>query len=235
MDALQLGFIQVVAATGNIAIALGRVPSLKHGKSQNSQSENQTLDEQALRYLERSGAASVQELYDALSKRDSSLTRVEMTDLVQRLAEHDKVNLEDVPPVAKSLPEYLRLWERNLWLYTSLVVSFATVFTVYVLPSEFPFVALRWVFGSVFVLFIPGYVTVEALFPKGRELDSIERFALSVGLSLALVPLVGLLLNYTPWGIRLTPIVISLTILTVGLAVTALARQYRISSARSET
>jgi hypothetical protein len=207
---------------------------LKHGKSQNSQSKNQTLDEQALRYLERSGATSVQELYDELSKSDSSLTRVEMMDLVQRLAEHDKVNLEDVPPVVKSLPEYLGIWERNLWLYASLAVSFATVFVVYVLPSEFPFVALRWVLGSVFVLFVPGYVTVEALF-QGRELDSIERFALSVGLSLAMVPLIGLLLNYTPWGIRLTPIVISLTVLTVGLAMVALARQYRASSERSKT
>jgi uncharacterized membrane protein len=81
----------------------------------------------------------------------------------------------------------------------------------------------------VFVLFVPGYVTVEALFPKGRDLDRIERFALSVGLSLALVPLIGLLLNYTPWGIRLTPIVISLSSFTVGMALVALARQYRMS------
>jgi uncharacterized membrane protein len=49
------------------------------------------------------------------------------------------------------------------------------------------------------VLFIPGYVTAELLFPKGRELDTIEGFGLSVGWSLALVPLVGLLLNFTPW------------------------------------
>ena len=158
-----------------------------------------------------------------------------MADLVWRLKEQGKVDLEDAPPASRSLAEYLRFWERNLWLYASLAVSFATVFMIYAMPSEFPLVALRWIFGSVFVLFIPGYVTVEALFPKGRELDSIERFALSVGLSLALVPLVGLLLNYTPWGIRLTPIVISLTVLTVGLAVIALARQYRTSSARSET
>ena len=101
---------------------------------------------------------------------------------------------------------------------------------IYAVPSEFPYEVLRWVLGSVFVLFIPGYVTVEALFPKSRELDSIERFALSIGLSLALVPLVGLLLNYTPWGIRLTPIVVSLTVLTIGLAMIALAREYRFSS-----
>ena len=193
------------------------------------------MDEQALRYLEKNASASVQELHDALSVRNPSLTQAEVTDLVWRLSEQDKVTLEDVPPAAKSLTEYLRFWERNLWLYASLAVSFATVLVIYALPADFPLVVLRWILGSVFVLFVPGYVTVEALFPKGRELDSIERFALSVGLSLALVPLVGLLLNYTPWGIRLTPIVISLTILTVGLSVVALAREYRISAMRSET
>jgi len=192
------------------------------------------LDEQALRYLEKNATASVQELHDALTVRNPSLTQAETVDLVWRLAGQEKVSLEDVPPATKSLAEYLKLWERNLWLYGSLLVALATILVIYVVPSQFPFVALRWVIGSVFVLFIPGYVTVEALFPKGRELDSIERFALSVGLSLALVPLVGLLLNYTPWGIRLNPIVISLTILTVGLAVIALARQYRTSAERSE-
>lgn len=43
------------------------------------------------------------------------------------------------------------------------------------------------VVGSVFVLFLPGYSLIRALFGS-RELDNIERFALSVGLSLALVP-----------------------------------------------
>jgi hypothetical protein len=207
---------------------------LKPEKSQNPRSENVSLDEQALRYIEAKGAAGVHELYDALSGRNASLTKEEVVDLVQRLAQQDKISLEDIPPATKSLQQYLRLWERNIWFYSVIVVSFATVFVVYAVPPDFPLVALRWVLGSVFVLFIPGYVAVEALFPKGRELDSIERFALSVGLSLALVPLVGLLLNYTPWGIRLTPIVVSLVILTLGLAVIAFARRYRFSVQRNE-
>ncbi|HPC28222.1 MAG TPA: DUF1616 domain-containing protein, partial [Candidatus Methanomethylicus sp.] len=49
--------------------------------------------------------------------------------------------------------------------------------------------------------------------------------ALSIGLSLALVPLTGLVLNYTPWGIRLDPIVVSLSLLTVGLALGAAVRK----------
>jgi uncharacterized membrane protein len=150
-------------------------------------------------------------------------------DLVWRLVEREEADVEDVPPATKSLREYLGFWERNLSFYLPLAASLATLFVVYAVPSSFPLVAFRWILGSVFVLFIPGFVAVEALFPKGRELDAIERLALSVGLSLALVPLVGLLLNYTPWGIRLDPIMISLTVLTIGLAVVALVRRFRLS------
>ena len=84
---------------------------------------------------------------------------------------------------------------------------------------------LRYVFGSALVLFLPGYSLIEALYPK-RELDELTRFALSIGLSLALVPLTGLALNYTPFGIRLVPVAISLAALTVALLCLALSRKY---------
>jgi len=56
-------------------------------------------------------------------------------------------------------------------------------------------------------------------------LDTIERVALSLGTSLALVPIDGLLLNYTPWGIRLTPTVLSLLALTIVFATAAIIRE----------
>jgi hypothetical protein len=85
---------------------------------------------------------------------------------------------------------------------------------------------LRYVFGSVLILFLPGYSLIEALYPK-RELDDLTRFALSIGLSLALVPLVGLILNYTPFGIRLIPVTISIAGLTLVLLIYALYRKHR--------
>jgi uncharacterized membrane protein len=68
---------------------------------------------------------------------------------------------------------------------------------------------------------------ISALYPRSGELDGLERLALSIGLSLAIVPLVGLMLNYTPWGITLTPIMISLAIFSEALALGALERKYR--------
>lgn len=81
--------------------------------------------------------------------------------------------------------------------------------------------AVRVPLGLLMVLFIPGYTLIAALFPKKDDLDGIERLALSFGLSISVVPLIGLGLNYIPWGIRLTPVVISLAFFTLAMAASA--------------
>ncbi len=89
---------------------------------------------------------------------------------------------------------------------------------------------IRTILGLVIVLFLPGYVLVAALFPKRGDLDSIERIALSFGLSIAVVPLIGLLLNYT-FGIRIIPILVSICIYIIGLVFVA---EYRRKEAGEE-
>jgi len=73
---------------------------------------------------------------------------------------------------------------------------------------------LRIILTLPVVLFIPGYCIIAALYPKKRDIDLIERIALSFGLSIAVIPLIGFGLNFTPWGIRLDPIVVSLSLFT---------------------
>ncbi len=88
---------------------------------------------------------------------------------------------------------------------------------------------IRVIFTVPVILFIPGYVLIAALFPEKKSIDGIERFALSVGLSIAVVPLIGLVLNYTPFGIRLNPIVISLVLFTLIMMIITLYRRARLS------
>src|SRR5437879_3270206 len=57
------------------------------------------------------------------------------------------------------------------------------------------------------VLLIPGYVLVAALFPSQKEVTWIERILLSIALSTAIIPLLGLAVNFTPWGFRLATVV----------------------------
>jgi len=100
-----------------------------------------------------------------------------------------------------------------------------TLLSIFVIPQHPPFIYIRYVSGALYVLYLPGYALIEALYSKAEELDQLERLALSIGLSLAVVPLLGLVLNYTPWGIRLVPIIISLIIFTFAMALIAAKRK----------
>ncbi len=87
--------------------------------------------------------------------------------------------------------------------------------------------AIRIILGLPFLLFIPGYLLSFVLFPFRKTkttIDNIERLALSFALSLAIVPIIGLGLNYTPEGLQLEPILISLLVFIIGFGVIALYR-----------
>jgi uncharacterized membrane protein len=80
-----------------------------------------------------------------------------------------------------------------------------------------------------FLLFIPGYVLTFALFPTKKideGIDFIERIILSISLSIAIVSLIGLLLNYSPWGIRLEPIFLSIFTFTIVIGIIAIYRWF---------
>jgi uncharacterized membrane protein len=86
---------------------------------------------------------------------------------------------------------------------------------------------------SIFlVLFVPGYVLVAALFPRNTEIDWIERIALSFGMSVAVVPLLGLLLNFTPFGIRFAPILSTIALYTASVGYAAYLRRMKLPTDR---
>ena len=111
-----------------------------------------------------------------------------------------------------------------LWSILTLIIIFANI--------DGP---LRVFFGLPIVLFIPGYMLVYALFPGKKTdqgIDIIERIALSLGLSLAIVPLIGLGLNYTSWGINLTPIILSLELFIFFLGAIAIYRWFQLPTSK---
>ena len=103
--------------------------------------------------------------------------------------------------------------DNDLWLIDILTIMLILVIAI--APSITP---LRIALGLPLILFFPGYALIAALFPRKDSLGGVERVALSFGLSIAVVPLIGLILNYTPWGIRLYPILISLTVFILAMS-----------------
>ena len=78
--------------------------------------------------------------------------------------------------------------------------------------------AFRIALGLAFVLFFPGYTLVAVAFPRKRQLGGIERTSLSFGLSIVVVPLIGLALNFTSWGISLNAVLFSVLFFVVLMA-----------------
>jgi uncharacterized membrane protein len=111
-------------------------------------------------------------------------------------------------------------------------LAFVILFTLLCIPlvliQPLNGTPIRIILGLPLVLFLPGYSLIAALFPRQDDLDGIERIALSFGLSIAVVPLLGLGLNYTPYGIRLSPVLIVLSVFTMALSLVAYVRRSTI-------
>ena len=117
----------------------------------------------------------------------------------------------------------MKIFKNDLiWI---LILTALLALVILLLPDS----TLRVILGLPFLLFFPGYTLIAALFPKKSDLDGIERVALSFGLSIAVVPLLGLALNYTPWGIRLYPVLITVIAFILAMSIVTWVRRRRLA------
>ena len=200
---------------------------------------NSILTETIIQLIKNRKPNDVQELVNRV-KEKTAISESKIIEHIIRLQSQGKITLKSVQtPPTKKLSIYLKTKEAS-WYWITLILAATTTITTFTIPENaYPIIYIRYVLGTLFAIWLPGYSLMKALFPteppfrtSSKSLDSIERLALSVGMSLALVPIIGLLLNYTPWGIRLTPVVLSLLTLTAVFATAGIIRE-RQSSRRA--
>jgi uncharacterized membrane protein len=109
-----------------------------------------------------------------------------------------------------------------------IIIGLVLLTDIFVLTPGLSETAVRKFLGLLLVLFLPGYSLLAALRPAKSDLKWIERVALSFGLSIAVVPLIVLGLNYTPWSIRLLPILICLSVFTLVMGGLAYLRRRKL-------
>jgi len=128
------------------------------------------------------------------------------------------------PREGKPFRLHFEVRERPDDLIVCVALALMLVALVFVAPDTLA----RQILGLAFVLFLPGYVATAALFPENDQIDGIERVALSFGLSIAIIPLIGLALNFTPFGIKLDPILAFVSLFIVLVALVAWYRRMRL-------
>jgi uncharacterized membrane protein len=170
-----------------------------------------------------------------LVQEKTTLSSEEITQLLIQLENEDRLYFTKKETLLPSTPQTYVLSKKAAWYWVTIALAILTTLTIFIIPdSAYPLVYLRSALGIVFVLFLPGFTLIKMLFPSkvpiktsSENLDTIERLALGLGMSLTLIPIVGLILNYTPWGLRLAPITLSLLALTIIFETAAVLREYQ--------
>lgn len=98
------------------------------------------------------------------------------------------------------------------------------LFLSILIPPLFP---LRWIAGALLVFIVPGYAWLAAV-GGGSELTGLWRTILSIGASISLDIICGLLLNLTPWGLSTDAWLIALGLLALLGSVIEAARLLRL-------
>jgi L-cystine uptake protein TcyP (sodium:dicarboxylate symporter family) len=154
---------------------------------------------------------------------------------VMKLQADGVIRLENQAVPSNTFATYLKTGEA-IWYWVIIITGLMTVVTVFTLAENmYPWIYARNVLGIVFVLFMPGYSFVKAFFPTNvfdktsisGSLETIIQVALSIGMSIALVSMVGLLLYFSPYSLDLTSAVPSLLALTLVFATAGAVKEYR--------
>jgi hypothetical protein len=168
----------------------------------------------------------------------TNLPEKEIINILSQLEAEDKIHFNKKQEMASASIGTSLFTSEAAWYWATMAVAITTTITVFTISQDsYPLAYVRNILGVIFVLFLPGYAFIKALFPtkvpietSSESLDNIERIALSIGVSIALTSIVGLILYYTPIGIGLAPITLSLLALTAVFATAAMARDYQTKS-----
>ena len=104
---------------------------------------------------------------------------------------------------------------KNIIIIT-LLIAILTAISLFIPNQENTVVQIsRMIFWSIFILFIPGYFLTLTFFDN-KEIDFLERFALSFALSISVVPLLSFYLNLI-W-VKINELSVYLIVLLIILA-----------------
>lgn len=185
-----------------------------------------SLENAILKVIETKQPRNVKDLIQ-LVQEQTSANLEDIIKEIKNMRQKGLIALEEPTTPTKSFSDFLSS-KKSLWFWVSIGLTLLAFVSILFFPEiGTPLAYLRYAFGFILVVFLPGYCLVETLFPRKKSMDMIERFTFSVGLSFAVTALVGLFLGFTPFGLTLTTALLALGSIVIVLAFLALSRKFK--------
>lgn len=174
------------------------------------------IEKMVLDIMHRQNLTRVRDVVVNLQRLDKFLTSEEIHDAARRLERRGEINLSE-EKISPSFFRNLADLEVNAPFWIAIAACSAMLVTAFLLPLDESWLAMKRVSSAVFLIVVPGYAMTNAFIARNR-LSYVERIAVSVGLSLATVAIVGMVLAYGVAGVRLEPVTGSLAAIITILA-----------------
>lgn len=149
--------------------------------------------ELVVEFLQKYRPSSVAELKSRLAKEGIRSNDQDLLDIIAELQRDREIRLL-IPVSLASFPDFLADTRNSWWIYTTVLISTVEVFLVLYNVHD-PFLGgVRAIFGLALLGFLPGYATVQILFPKD-PVSLLEQILLSIFLSVVVSIALGVLLG----------------------------------------
>jgi uncharacterized membrane protein len=112
---------------------------------------------------------------------------------------------------------------RTSRFWIPLALTLGTDLLVFSVQENLILSLVRWGLTFTFSIFVPGYCLLILLFPR-RELDAVETICVSVGLSFAILSIVGLFTNFMMGSIAIQFLMPVLSIVILAFVVASVLR-----------
>lgn len=184
--------------------------------------ERKVLERVILDIIKEYKCKNVREVVEIAQKIDRNLDTNEIRRILLSLQSKNIIKLKE-PLFVGSFKDFIldKYASIKFWLVIAFVSL--TLSVVYFIPPIEHYLHIRWFIGSIFIFFIPGYSFTNMLF---RGVTFPLKIVLSIALSIILTALIGVSLNYTMIGVKLTPLLVILSTISVSMASIGIYKEY---------
>jgi uncharacterized membrane protein len=157
--------------------------------------ENQDLRKKIIQTIADRKILSRGDLIQIL--QDEGFNNTDVAIVLNQLEKENKVH------VIKAQPKFNQFIKspRELWFLIIFLITTINIISWYLIPEEESnFLWIRYIIGTLFIFIVPG-ASVAYFLKLDKTIGSLEKFIIIVIMSIAIAPAVGLVLNFTPWGV----------------------------------
>jgi len=133
------------------------------------------ISEKILDLVEKTSPETVEKLIEQ-TMLDLGISKEMVIEYIIELDNQGKLKFSNPP---ESIPTKLDAYlfsTHAAWFWIIITLSVATAITVFTITEEaFPYIYIRYLLGSIFVLFLPGFSLIKTLFPSSRPYSPQKR------------------------------------------------------------